>query len=381
MGSDEEEKKEKDVTELSPEEDLEEQNKAAAKIQAMHRGKKGRKKAKIIDEKNAKEADRKKNNPKIGEVATGGETSGLLEGGVGAANEAAAKAAQGSTEMMLKMFGKDGGAYMRTGDQRQCRDLPMCVSFAIYWICMLFLADYGWKNGNIDSLFYPVSFEGDACGVGDLEAYKSLYYPWVQLPEQNTCVSECPQGIQTDRDGNTRPGKYAVNGKVPPLMDPLAPFSSYICTSQIERQGRYAKNFQPGAHYAAPGDNYALSHCGESCFGIGEYEKCLPKQCIGGKGLIADGPCWHPYGETKNVLYQCIPTELAKNVSALLLEEVAGQVGSQHLSDMREFAWVIGVCAGVALVISFLWIIFLDHFAGPLIWCTLYTMVSLCVFA
>ena len=51
--SDDEKKKEKDVTELSTEEELEEQNKAAAKIQAMHRAKKGRKKAKIIDEKNA----------------------------------------------------------------------------------------------------------------------------------------------------------------------------------------------------------------------------------------------------------------------------------------------------------------------------------------
>ena len=50
---DDEKKKEKDVTELSTEEELEEQNKAAAKIQAMHRAKKGRKKAKIIDEKNA----------------------------------------------------------------------------------------------------------------------------------------------------------------------------------------------------------------------------------------------------------------------------------------------------------------------------------------
>ena len=41
---DDEKKKEKDVKELSTEEELEEQNKAAAKIQAMHRAKKGRKK-------------------------------------------------------------------------------------------------------------------------------------------------------------------------------------------------------------------------------------------------------------------------------------------------------------------------------------------------
>ena len=39
---------------------------------------------------------------------------------------------------------------------------------------------------------FPVNYEGRACGVGDLENYKSLYYPWVMIPEMNMCVDECP---------------------------------------------------------------------------------------------------------------------------------------------------------------------------------------------
>jgi hypothetical protein len=133
-----------------------EENKAAAKSQALHRGKKGRRKAKAVEEQKEKDEHRKKHNPQIGEATAGegdGEESSLLGKGIGKANEKAAAAAAGSTEMMLKMFGKDEGAYMRTGDQRQCRDLPMCVSFAVYWICMLYLANYGWTNSDINSLF------------------------------------------------------------------------------------------------------------------------------------------------------------------------------------------------------------------------------------
>lgn len=114
------------------EEATEEEQKAAAKIQAVHRGNKGRKKGKIVKDKKDKEDDRKQKNPKIGEKDI--QRDGVQGKAVGAAVDLPAKMAEGSVEYMLNMFGKDGGAYLRKNGQRECRDLPMCFSFAIYWV-------------------------------------------------------------------------------------------------------------------------------------------------------------------------------------------------------------------------------------------------------
>ena len=101
---------------------------------------------------------------------------------------------------------------------------------------------------------------------------------------------------------------------MPPLDDVSAPFSSFVCNQEAELTGRFAVG-----SYADPGDNYKKEVCGESCITVpGMEPQCIPKECIGGKGMVEAGPCWHPYGETKNVLYQCIPVELAKNVPKAL---------------------------------------------------------------
>ena len=48
-------------------------------------------------------------------------------------------------------------------------------------------------------------------------------------------------------------------------------------------------------------------------------------------------------------------------------------MGSQHFNDLAEFGYLIGWAFGIALVLSFAWILFLDYFAGPLIWFTVYS--------
>ena len=97
-------------------------------------------------------------NPKIGDFKAGhGKKDKGMKGKKGKAanlaNETAAAVAEQSTEMMLQMFGKDGGAYMRGNDQRNCRDLPMCISLAMYWGAMLWLLGHAMDEGDIDKLF------------------------------------------------------------------------------------------------------------------------------------------------------------------------------------------------------------------------------------
>jgi hypothetical protein len=388
-----------------PFEGTEEEHAAAAKIQATHRGNKGRKKAKGHKDKKDKEDKRKKENPKIGDNPP--KKDKALKGAKGAVvnnvNEAGTKVAEQGVEVMLKMFGKDGGAYLRDSSQRNCRDVPMCISLAIYWGCMLWLLQYAQQNGDIERLFYPVTFEGTACGVKpsdpmkpDLTDYKRLYYPIPTLPEINFCVHECP--------GN---GFAAFN------EPDTVPFDQWICHHDIEVNGRYA-----------PGSSLDGGYTDETCGGVVETMGWIGNQagtvdptpawpkpasqrgatcnwlaasCGGGRSHMCDlgpticapsafcaplihmpahppegaGQCYHPYGKTQDILYQCIPTQLGENATQLA-KEMSGDMGSQHFNDLAEFGHVILWAFGIALFLSFGWILFLDYFAGPLIWFTVY---------
>ena len=55
-------------------------------------------------------------------------------------------------------------------------------------------------------------------------------------------------------------------------------------------------------------------------------------------GHLQDGAglCYHPYGKTQDILYQCIPTELGENATKLALE-MSGEMGSQPTTLTR--AW------------------------------------------
>eukprot|EP01048_Picozoa_sp_COSAG05_P014679 COSAG05_NODE_1683_length_4285_cov_2.403727_3_plen_844_part_00 len=371
---------------IDPDTATDEQHAAACKIQAVQRGKNGRKRAKgKQDEKEAEEA-RVANNPKIGE------SSGDA-GKLGKIRDKPAEAAEQSLEMMLQMFGKDGGAYLRKDEQRSCRDVPMCISLALYWLCMLFLLQTAQEKGDVDKLFYPVTFEGVSCGVKseerDLTDYKSLYYPMPTTPELNFCVKQCP-GEGTPSYTNVR-----------------APFSSYVCHHDVDRLGRFATGEGPGINtftdntcnptpMEAPdlyGEDGATCNWLNSVCGGGDASQCdansplalYAQGCQPSVGCIASkmyteengmGGCYHPIGKTVNILYQCVPTELAENATQML-KEMSGEMGSQHFMDLMEFSWVIGASFGIALVLAFIWILFLDYFAGPLIWLTVYASVLL----
>jgi len=378
MGSDEED----DL--VDPASATDEQNAAATKIQAMHRGKKGRKRHKKKKDEDDQEEQRKTDNPKLGDKK--GQST---VGGVGGIADKGAAIGDQGLELMLQMFGKDGGAYLRKSEQRSMRDMPMCFSLAMYWACMIFIYFNAEEKGNIDMLFYPVTFEGVSCGVRsserDLTEYKAIYYPNPTLPELNFCVKECP--------GKGTPG----------YMDLAAPFSSYVCHHDIELKGRYEKPLGGGTSYA---DDTCepmpptLGKTGATCnwlnqvCGGGDPDKCEPGsklknlQCRPSAtcgDIVAYAPgttkgagkCYHPIGRTQNILYQCLPLELAENATEML-KEMSGDMGSQHFLDLQEFGWVCGVAFGVALVCSFVWVLFLDYFAGPLIWFTVYASVIMC---
>lgn len=353
-----------------------EEHAAASKIQAMKRGKDSRKHAKKKKDKKEKEDERKKNNPKLGE-ANGGKgkikVDPSLSGAAAIVTDAPAVVAENSVEFMLKMFGKDGGAYMRKGSQRSCRDLPMCFSFAMVWITMIWLTSYAKEEGDLNSLFYPLDMHGDICGVAndndngkhDYTAYPNRYYPYLPNPDVYVCAQACP------------PKGTAVLPQIEQIMTAETAFDDFVCIPELEQKmgGRdkaFTRGSCDGCTYDDRKKNYEQFACG------GDMLPGVPKQCVAGKGFDEKGPCWHPYGETKEVLYQCVPVDAIDNATALLTN-MASEMGvdQQHFEDIFELYWVIGACCGIALVLSFCWIIVLDLFAGPLIWMTVYGIVIL----
>ena len=377
--------------EIDPETATKEQNEAASKIQAVHRGRKGRKKAKKKKKEKEDEEERKRDNPKLGDHKH-------KKGKGGALVDKGAELGEHSLEFMLKMFGNEGGAYLRKGSQRNCRDVPMILSFAMYWGCMLFLYFNAKEKGNIDALFYPVTFEGVSCGVKsdsrDLREFKSLYYPNPTLPDLNFCVRGCP-------------GKGT-----PAYMDLTAPFSSWVCHHDVEIAGRYAPGSKSMAALpvgftdqtcepipASFGKTGATCNWLHATCGGGKPDRCAKPSEAGSSaakvknlgcrpsaacaalmppgGKMGAAQCYHPVGRTQNILYQCVPLELAENATQLL-QQMSGDMGTQHFLDLQEFWWVCCTAFGIALVLSFVWILFLDYFAGPLIWFTVYASVLMC---
>ena len=269
------------------------------------------------------------------------------------------------------LFGADKkGAYLRRSHGRECRDVPCCCLFVTYWAVMLYMVWTSVEDGDIDSLTMPPSlynakgvtvskaltaetfapgstttplYSGKICGkVGSaLEGFPVAYWPLFTDQHSYMCLSKCP--------GKLPAAVYATG--IPPYKD--ADFYKYWqCSPEVIKAGK---------------PKTLLSYC--TTYESGNLAACaLGASWISGKGL-----CYPPYGDTMNLLRRCIPVDEAvvSNGSALMQTQ-QGQMASQYFIQIKDYYWSYYTALGVSLVISFIWIIFLDYFAAPLIWATVF---------
>ncbi|ORZ33107.1 plasma-membrane choline transporter-domain-containing protein [Catenaria anguillulae PL171] len=209
---------------------------------------------------------------------------------------------------------------------RSCRDVFFMILFLLFWVGMVVIAVLAFRNGDFNRLTHGVDSWGNLCGsmnpaVNGIAAFDATNKPYLHYmnplvdPVVKVCVEKCPVSQQI----------VCVYGATP---------STNLVTLNQQR---------------------------------------------------ANGTCFPALADTQNVFYRCVPVN-AINLAAeqaLNSNSTASRIANVVATDMNasEMAtkisqtladsWpVILGMSGVALVISFVWLLLLNFFAGPLVWLT-----------
>ena len=162
------------------------EDEAAAKIQAIVRGKKGRKKGAAARKIEQKKRERAELNRKEAEIKLANDVS--------------------------KFFKPGEGAYVRSGADRGCTDCFCCLVFAGYWFGMCFLIYFATEYGELDRLVRPRDMNGNSCGMKtaevDLTEYPQLYLPNPSDETLQICSNGCPGSSK----GKCKGGYEAISG-------------------------------------------------------------------------------------------------------------------------------------------------------------------------
>uniref|UniRef100_A0A7S3DJM6 Choline transporter-like protein n=1 Tax=Palpitomonas bilix TaxID=652834 RepID=A0A7S3DJM6_9EUKA len=198
------------------------------------------------------------------------------------------------------------------GIKRKPRDVPCVIIFLIFWIGMLGVGFLGVNIGDPTKLIYGFDSNEVMCGVG------------------TTTLFGCPSGTTQD----------------------MTPFKNLYWPNPSDINTRYCVSKCPTALletvYYGPDNNTLING--------------IP-------------------GGTSEVLYKCVPKLLAEldsrtdtgNDTITLgdLLDNPGKVVEYFLGQAYEHWPVIAVSAGVALVVAFVWLIFLWLFAAVIVWITI----------
>lgn len=119
---------------------------------------------------------------------------------------------------------------------------------------------------------------------------------------------------------------------------------------------------------------------------------CYEGYTSGVGGLLADTwryGCWsdscpcYPRYPSERIIGRCVPSPGVLNTTAkAILSVESSQMAQEMLTDVMTARFVILACAGLALVLSFVWLIVLCLCGGCIVWATLFlTMALLAAFA
>jgi len=214
------------------------------------------------------------------------------------------------------------------GAERGCTDILFFLIFVAFWVGMIICAIMGFEKGDINELFYFINYQGVKCGVNGLGKY--TYYTVPGNMNSNICVDACPLGLAVD-------SQYTMY-----QLDSTA--TNGFTTSQ--------------ANYATWGSSY-----GSACVST-KY----PPTAQNGVGACGTYASTAPTG-----LYFCVPDNIAQFVGGG--SSAAGEIMDGFAQKIKAvFAdliagwYILAAAAGIALVISFVWIQLLKYCAGCFVW-------------
>ncbi|GAB6031527.1 hypothetical protein CHUAL_009296 [Chamberlinius hualienensis] len=262
----------------------------------------------------------------------------------------------GSVEEESRIVGEPQGPVKDRG----CTDIFCLLIFVAFLIGWGVIGAIAIIHGDPEQLFNPTDSYGNICGVGKFAKQKYLFYfdmttcasptSWLVCPTSQVCVSRCPNYTFA-----------AAN----PQAD-LVKYRDYlICKYNINVE-QYSTN--------------------------GELQK-----------LISNGDCAPYYLPSSSVVRRCLPNLVNQTVDTFV--DVAGyavttltdnnvvtatvlknaekilyglnnvrNVGDMVFSDFKESWVMMAVGIGLAMALSFLWIMLIRLLGGLMVWFTLIAM-------
>jgi len=214
---------------------------------------------------------------------------------------------------------------------RKCRDVFWLILFVLFWIGMFVIAGFSFKYGNMDRLRYGSDSFGNLCGTKnsgfdgaiDATGLPNLHYvtPWIK-DGPKLCVAACtPKYEQADM------------------------YKHIVCTY--------------GYTLGATSNSDAVSKLSAS----------------------PEPPCYWSLAET-TVLNRCVPTQLlaiavdgststTTNPDAATTDLNARAVANEIWADIMATWRIILIACGMAIVISFVWLLVIRWFAPLVVWTTI----------
>lgn len=313
-----------------------------------------------------------------------------------------------------------------TGD-RKCTDCFFLIVFGVFWVGMLVVAIVGMQHGNPTKLFYATDYEGNVCGStattcnGDCSTKTDINYPRItedlfaaaaggiptdptQVKLYGVCTNGCPerndyvcdyQGLSKIQSlfPTANLGDNLVRGPSSAARRLNSVGATVGSPEWNKLQTCQAKvDALPGSNGAViglapwkliPDNGDSCSDLLQHCWFQGQKSKayffrCVPQEprevstvevCVRPKSL-RDQPnspgCKEKRVETVEVLL----TPAQENVLAKQMNGVAMKL-SRYFADLEKSKLVVlGLGAGFAMVLGFVWITLLRFFSTFMVWAT-----------
>ncbi|KAI9090192.1 plasma-membrane choline transporter-domain-containing protein [Phlyctochytrium arcticum] len=222
--------------------------------------------------------------------------------------------------------------------KRKCHDVFWLILFALVFGGMCAIGYYSFRYGNVSRLLYGRDSEGNLCGsrngtdsARDLYLRPNLYY--FDLSDANStriCVVDCP----------------STTGDVDSVDSVVCPYDVTPGANAVERLWQVGNKT-----------------CGLAIASEGVLNRCVPQLILA--NIVAAANASY-YNETYTA------TGNSNNWSRTLTTDFnARDVAQSIFQDLAASWWVISVCVAAAFVLSAVWLLLLQLFAGFIIYATL----------
>lgn len=273
----------------------------------------------------------------------------------------------------------DGSQWgMMPDNKRKCRDVGCCLFFALFWLGMIIIGAIGLRLGKWQRLVFGTDYNGQICGA-DVKSKSYITYP------------------RTNEDflanlGKTNPYDYKFYG---------------ICVSTCPQTLDVICNYGFGEAAAETPD------VKRSCLTDDTYSPPAGVDCT----ALAKN-CWITAQSTSSIMFRCIPVYNVSNTQGnvcsyppsitdandpsciivtenrvgavqrpakpnLLFDQLntGRQLWGRWFGDLARSWWVILLCSvGLAIVMGFVWVMFLKYFTGCMVWTTIVLSVLVLAF-